>query len=190
MVHILSSVGGFTGSETITTSCADVVVGPSVVSDGDGNPSAPKTKAVLSTVFFIDADAIDADCTVSVNGVALTASGGVDNVFSIVTPLPRLWTAAWGRRRRRGRRAHLRLYTAHRRRCAGAGGARRPRDGHPDGGHRRSRQRHRRERGRYMPLILLVSGDVFIDGELDVSAAAGGRYGTGNALGGAPGDRR
>ena len=52
VVHILSSVGGFTGSETITTDCAEVVVGPSVVSDGDGNPSAPKTTAVLSTVFF------------------------------------------------------------------------------------------------------------------------------------------
>ncbi|MCK6524238.1 hypothetical protein L6R49_22765, partial [Myxococcota bacterium] len=40
----------------------------------------------------------------------------------------------------------------------------------------------------YMPLILLVTGDSYIDGDLDVSAADGGRYGTGNAQGGRPGD--
>ena len=188
VVHILSSVGGFTGSETITTDCAEVVVGPSVVSDGDGNPSAPKTTAVLSTVFFIDADAIDADCTVSVNGVALTASGGVDNVFSIVTPLPAPVDG-------------------------GVGDADGAADGvltldstlRTDGGvlvleeldvpatvtlmvDTDDPDSATAGNEAYMPLILLVSGDVFIDGELDVSAAAGGRYGTGNAQGGRPGD--
>ncbi|MCK6525371.1 hypothetical protein L6R49_28530, partial [Myxococcota bacterium] len=84
--HILRSGGGFTGAEVVTTSCADVIVGPVFVADGLGNPSSPVNDAVLSVVFIAAEDASPADCTVSLDGVALSANGGLDNKLSVVSP--------------------------------------------------------------------------------------------------------
>ncbi|MCK6519683.1 hypothetical protein L6R46_32065, partial [Myxococcota bacterium] len=86
--HILRSGGGFTGAELVTTSCADLIVGPVFVADGVGNPSAPVNDAVLSVVFIAADDASPADCTVSIDGVALAAVGGIDNKLSVVSPAP------------------------------------------------------------------------------------------------------
>jgi MYXO-CTERM domain-containing protein len=88
-VSILRDVGGFTGGEVVTTSCGDIVVGPSFALDRAANPAAPVTGSVLSTVFFVDPGAPVGDCVVSVDGVALGAfNAGVDNQFSVVTPRP------------------------------------------------------------------------------------------------------
>jgi hypothetical protein len=86
--HILRSGGGFTGAELVTTSCADLIVGPVFVADGVGNPSSPVNDAVLSVVFIAADDASPADCTVSIDGVALAAVGGIDNKLSVVSPAP------------------------------------------------------------------------------------------------------
>jgi MYXO-CTERM domain-containing protein len=88
-VNLLAEAGGFTGGEAITTSCGDVVVGPTVALDRAADPDTPIGGAVISTVFFIAADASPAECTVYLDGVALSSpGGGIDNVFSIVEPLP------------------------------------------------------------------------------------------------------
>ena len=88
-VNVLRESGGFTGTETVTTDCADVVVGPVFVLDRGANPSAPLGGSTLSTVFFIDPAASTGDCVVSIDGIALGAlSSGIDNLFSIVTPRP------------------------------------------------------------------------------------------------------
>lgn len=88
VVSLIAANGGFTGTETITTSCPEILVGPKWLSNGAGNPAAPISNAVLSTVFFILENAPTKNCFVSVNGTALAAAGAIDNVFSIVQPLP------------------------------------------------------------------------------------------------------
>lgn len=88
VVSLIAANGGFSGTETITTSCPEILVGPKWLSNGAGDPAAPINNAVLSTVFFILENAPTKNCVVSVNGVPLTAAGAIDNVFSIVQPLP------------------------------------------------------------------------------------------------------
>ncbi|MCB9741803.1 MAG: putative metal-binding motif-containing protein [Alphaproteobacteria bacterium] len=85
-VNLMSLGGGFTGAETVTTDCSDIVVGPSVALDRAADPSNPIGGAVLQTVFYIDANATTGqDCIVSIDGTPLSAiSSGVDNRFSIV----------------------------------------------------------------------------------------------------------
>ena len=86
-VNILRDGGGFTGSELVTTSCADVLVGPAFALDRAADPSLPLSGAALSTVFYVDPAASDDDCTVYVDGVALSAfNSGIDNLFHIVEP--------------------------------------------------------------------------------------------------------
>jgi len=89
VVSLIAANGGFSGSEIITTSCpSEIIVGPTWLSDGAGNTSAPIANAVLSTVFFILENAPPQDCTVSIDGTPLAATGAIDNVFSIVLPRP------------------------------------------------------------------------------------------------------
>ncbi len=88
VVSLISANGGFTGNEVITTSCPEILVGPRWLSDGAGNPAAPIANAVLSTIFFTLENAPAKNCVVSVNGTPLAATGAIDNVFSIVQPLP------------------------------------------------------------------------------------------------------
>jgi MYXO-CTERM domain-containing protein len=86
-VSVLRDVGGFTGSEVVTTSCSDIIVGPVAVLDRSADPATPLTGSLLQTVFFIDSAASTGECTVSIDGTALGAlSTGIDNDFSIVTP--------------------------------------------------------------------------------------------------------
>jgi hypothetical protein len=88
-VNILRDGGGFAGFELISTSCPEIAVGPVTVHDRAADPANPVVGSVLSTMFFIDAGAADADCTVFVDGVALDPfNDGIDNLFSIVTPQP------------------------------------------------------------------------------------------------------
>jgi len=86
-VNILRDSGGFSGSELVSTDCSDIVVGPAFALDRAADPSSPFSGALLSTVFFIDDSASDADCTVYVDGSALAPfNAGIDNQFHIVTP--------------------------------------------------------------------------------------------------------
>jgi len=86
-VNILRDGGGFTGSELVTTSCADITVGPAFALDRAADPSSPVSGAALSTVFHVDSAASAADCTVYVDGIALSAfNAGIDNIFQIVSP--------------------------------------------------------------------------------------------------------
>ena len=87
-VNSLRDTGGFTGAEVVTTSCSDIVVGPTVALDRGADPTGPITGAVLSTVFFVDESASPASCTVYLDGSALSAfNAGIDNLFSIMEPL-------------------------------------------------------------------------------------------------------
>ncbi|MDP7114871.1 MAG: hypothetical protein QGH45_23055, partial [Myxococcota bacterium] len=86
-VNILRDTGGFSGFELITTSCPKIVTGPVTVHDRAGDPANPVVGGVLSTMFFVDADAPDADCTVFVDGAALDPfNDGIDNLFTILNP--------------------------------------------------------------------------------------------------------
>ena len=87
VVSILRDVGGFTGTEALTTNCADITVGPVVALDSSADPSTPITGAVLQSVFYIDGSAATANCRVYIDGTQLSSlSGGIDNRFRIVTP--------------------------------------------------------------------------------------------------------
>jgi|GEM_PF-1669067 len=89
VVSLIAANGGFTGLETITTSCPDdILIGPTWLSDGAGNPASPIANAVLSTVFFVLEDATPGECDVLVDGTPLLPTGAIDNVFSVVLPLP------------------------------------------------------------------------------------------------------
>ena len=89
VVSIIAANGGFTGLETIETTCPDdIVVGPTWLSNGAGDPNNPIANAVLSTVFFVLEDALPGECEVWVNGLPLPPAGAIDNVFSIVFPRP------------------------------------------------------------------------------------------------------
>jgi len=86
-VNILRDGGGFSGFELITTSCPEIAVGPVTVHDRAADPANPVVGSVLSTMFFIDDAAADADCTVFVDGIALDPfNDGIDNLFTILTP--------------------------------------------------------------------------------------------------------
>ncbi|TNF33562.1 MAG: hypothetical protein EP329_08200, partial [Deltaproteobacteria bacterium] len=89
VISLIAANGGFTGLETVTTSCPDdILVGPTWLSDGAGNPTSPIVNAVLSTVFFVLEDATPGECEVLVDGTPLLPTGAIDNVFSVVLPLP------------------------------------------------------------------------------------------------------
>ncbi len=88
-VNILRDAGGFDGFELITTSCPEIAVGPVTVHDRAADPANPLVGSVLSTVFFIDEGAADADCSVFVDGFALDPfNDGIDNLFTISAPQP------------------------------------------------------------------------------------------------------
>ncbi|MBM4367578.1 MAG: hypothetical protein FJ102_15305, partial [Deltaproteobacteria bacterium] len=87
VVSILRDVGGFTGTETVTTNCGGITVGAVAALDSSADPSAPITGAVLQAVFYISETASTGNCRVYIDGTQITSlSGGIDNRFRIVTP--------------------------------------------------------------------------------------------------------
>ncbi len=189
VVHIIRDTGGFTGSESVSTSCADITVSPVDVFDGDGDPSNPIEGAVLSAIFFVSPDASTGqDCSVYVDGVQLEATAAMDNLFSIVEPSP-----------------------------APTDGGPYDADGTVDGIIVLD-SAERSDGGVYvleslevaatetllfsthdpapaydgnnalLPVIVLVSGQAMIDGTIDISGEDGGMYGSGNAAHGQDGD--
>ncbi len=85
-VTLLREGGGFTGSEVLTSSCGDLVLGPALVADRGANPAAPVTGSVLQFSVGVKASATAGQtCILYVNGTALSAfNSGIDNRFQIV----------------------------------------------------------------------------------------------------------
>ncbi len=188
VVHVLSSAGLYTGNELITTSCPDILVGPSYLSDGTGDPGNPVVGAVLSAVFFVSPSAALGDCTISVDGAPLVANGGIDNLFRITTALPGPVDGGTGDA---DGTVNGEILLASTDRSDGGtlllqslsvplGTTLRLDTTDPLGSSPGNEA--------YLPLVLLVEGDVDIAGDIDLSGKDGGIYGTGNAAAGRPGD--
>ncbi|MCB9779553.1 MAG: putative metal-binding motif-containing protein [Alphaproteobacteria bacterium] len=90
VVHVLRDAGGFDGTETLTTDCDDLLVGPVRALDRGADPDAPVVGGVLSAVLYVaDGATTGVECTLSVDGVALDPfNDGIDNRFSIVDAAP------------------------------------------------------------------------------------------------------
>ncbi|MFQ5551499.1 MAG: hypothetical protein ACE5FJ_09725, partial [Gemmatimonadales bacterium] len=75
-------VGNICVTPTITTSSSDIIVGPTIVTDANGNVVAADGK-FLSTVFFVKPDARPA------TGITVYADGSpLSDTFDIVIPAP------------------------------------------------------------------------------------------------------
>lgn len=187
VVHVLSSAGLYTGNEVITTSCPDILVGPAYLSDGTGDPGNPVVGAVLSTVFCVSPTAALGDCTISVDGRPLSANGGIDNLFRIATPLPAPTDGGTGDA---DGTVNGEILLASTDRSDGgtllleslsvpAGTTLRVDSSDPISGSAGNEA--------YLPLVLLVAGDVDISGDVDLSGLDGGDGGhAGPGGGGGP----
>ena len=187
VVHVLRDGGGFDGTEVLTTSCADVVVGPVQVADGVGDPAGAVSGGVLSAVFFVDPGAPAARCTVSIDGAPLSGAGGLDNAFDVVAPLP--MPVDGGAGDADGASDGVITVAATDRSDGGvlvlesldvpAGVTLIFDYADPDSADGNVA---------FMPAVVLVAGDATVSGAIDVSGAPGGALGENAAGGGSAGD--
>ena len=167
-MHVpVTFVGNFcAGLSAVTTSSSDIIVGPSIMTDANGNVVTSLGKAV-STIFFIKPDARPATgITVSLNGTPLSQT------FDIVIPTPdpnvTSGTTTLSGRTKRGTKVLGGL-------TVGSGGTLTINTTDTDAGTAGNQG--------YLPPVLLVKGDVNIAGTVDVKGQ-NGTNGAANCTGG------
>ncbi len=172
-------VGNICVIPTITTSSSDIIVGPTIVTDANGNVVAADGK-FLSTVFFVKPDARPA------TGITVYADGSpFSTTFDIVIPapdpnVPASGSGSIGGRTKRGTKVLGGL-------TVGAGGTLTIDTGDTDGSTPGNQG--------YLPAMILAKGDVNIAGTVDVNgqnganggASSGGAGGVGGPGGGGGG---